>query len=66
MAQQKERREGEQLWLWGGEGGSNGVLCSCEEEERSEGGRKVGRERSERGGKLCRRNKNNVAGRGKS
>lgn len=48
LAEQKERGEGEQLWLWEGQAGSKDVLGSCEGEERSEG-RKEGREEGKEG-----------------
>lgn len=31
LAEWKERGEGEQLWLWGGEGVSKGEASSCKE-----------------------------------
>lgn len=52
LAEQKERGEGEQLWLWGGEAESKGVLGSCEGEERSEGRKE--RRGEEKKGKLLR------------
>lgn len=64
------RKKGERESSSGsGEEREGATVCSAPARKRRGvrgGGGQGGRERSERGGKLCRRNKNNVAGRGKS